>query len=1047
MKEYIRYNYGSMTIPETYQRRGEDEAKSAKQVDLTWITGGSYNEPIRKNRRDFIIRPMEYSCVVSRHLEKELSHLFEENDSKPFFELFIERRNKYVKEGKQLDLQLSSLAIRLALYGSLKKYEKTRFFKLGYYLKNTIRYGPFFSNWLKKARSFATLLTFSEVVIKDLSEKISDLNKNSPETMFLDPERRYNYDDFLNEQYLIFWDDPTVNDTEWAFKPIEYDSAMEDIFFQACMNILETSKIPIMTDPTTDDTATWVSDSSSFDSDKEINVVHRTKCRQMAFSKADNFGKMTKDFKFKRQIIPVAPANFRDSWAPDFDTLFTIKSISYYMRQIIEDQPYSAMYDPVKAHKKKSFLRKDDGTLYFIADFKKSALTVPRWLLRKMGEALELVYPEVEAFKYIKYYENLKVLIDGKWVTPPRGVGLGNMNELFTLMQCVFGSIVNRAYGTDSIFFNDDANYELKNKRWTTQVPFIISLIQSTGNILNLSKCVISKCNVFCEDHITHSGFQYDYSKSQLFIVPFSGVLLQRTTWEAKRFFYSLDRSLVGNPFRFIAKEILKEALIIYVDEFKSLDPYLPYHLGGWFDYSTSNFSCLIEFIINPQKYLWADVERGRIPEIRKWSYFLIMLSLTGKGLLSNKASIPYKGPKIENSVFKEFRFKTFTNFHSYMYDYAQIQKPEDIKQTIDEIINHRGLKGAKPQILAGLAFKEEKRRRLLFVEFKEYKKNFPHTFHRSMIGLAQVQRAIKEIPDSPDYYSYPEIFLKRYWEVKPSARAKHSLLVRKREELSSYSPGSIRRKMSSTIQSLSEKRWYAGSDPFLFQDIWKRRKTGYLISDKPIIREERYGNPPPNFKSFCPNKALFIAEFQSRTGKCPVEWLEVIDIHSDYNMPDYKDAFDIILPSDLRGRWKDLKYRFRRFKSYLRYFLSLENLIHHHEFKQALEILETIMTEITESQEPSPSFEENLGIEVQDLMYRFSDESVFRSLIRSEYTLDDILDEEYDDYNLSELEDSVDIFSEADYEEYAAENDSEEEEDLIPNEMRKIHRKEFSEI
>jgi len=49
------------------------------------------------------------------------------------------------------------------------------------------------------------------------------------------------------------------------------------------------------------------------------------------------------------------------------------------------------------------------------------------------------------------------------------------MNELYTLMQCAFGMMSKQAFGTHSLFFNDDAVYELSKKLEDSSCTNLIS--------------------------------------------------------------------------------------------------------------------------------------------------------------------------------------------------------------------------------------------------------------------------------------------------------------------------------------------------------------------------------------------------------------------------------------------------------------------------------------------------------------------------------------------------------------------------------------------
>lgn len=1045
MSEYNRQGYSQRNIPAVVQDDWKQNIQERVSLSLGWISHYDSKRNDKIKNRDFQIKVLKYDPPLIRKELKRLESKFPLDSNDSLYDLFKYYRELYIEEGSQLTLQLSRLALRLAIWNSLEApHLKDKPLKPQDYLYYSLKYGASFADWLKKARAYATFSTVAHVIFEDLQSKIDELNTIfREEILSIDIERKYSYDEFLHEQYLLFFDDENVNDFQWAFKPVECTEDSPYIFEETLIQLLERYRAPEIHVPDDSEKSTWISDSSCFNRESLKSVPHRKAMRERTIAGLSEYGQYTNEFRFKRTIIPVAPANFRDSWMSDPDTLYTIKQISYAVRQIVERLPYSAMYDPNIVHKRKSFLRRKEKTLYFLVDYKKSALTVPRYILELMGKCLERVYPEVEAFRYIKYYVGLMVYDNDRWHIPERGVGLGNMNELFTLMQCVFGHLINKLFGTKSIFFNDDAVYELQSDSWKKQIVYILGLIQDSGNILNLAKSVMSESNIFCEEYLISDGEEYDYSKIQSLIIPFADVAFQSTCHEAKKYFYSLDKQLLGTGYRLLTNRFLDLYSDLYTNEFRGMDFLLPYHLGGWKDFSPNNFSCIVEYIVDPHKYLTVPQEEGYIPFIKKWSYYQILLSAKGEGLLSSKAKIGYRGDKLKPPFNGDFNFSTCGPLKQYVYEYTGIQTPEELNDSLEDLINFRGLKNAKPRLKRGLAQKEASRRGRIFRNFLEHNKCYENTFSRNPVSMAILLRLIKSVPDAPDFIAFPRTFVTKWEDIPKRNTIYNSLLIIKKDELNIPSQNNLRRSLNRTLESIVGNRWIVGSDPFIFHDLWRRKKSGYLVSDKPVLREIRYVNPPDFFRAFCPNKKLFIAEIQSRTGQRPVEFLPLIDQSSKFQMHQLKDAFYNVLPSSLKGIWTSILKRFSRVKKNIRLYASSVTLLTEEEFKIFLQTLEQVLMDDLDLINRDISNKKEIPDDVVNLLRRFDDEEIFRSYIRKEYNLDDLLDEEYDaDYDYEDDEDSSsDLHSPLYNEEIEGEEDEDLEEYLDPSESRRLMR------
>jgi len=971
---------------------------TGENVNLSGIREPLKRDLPKTNKADFIIRLMKYDCPLVRSRSSKIDGIILNNISSEdsLNEIYVTFRKMYEETGEQLSLQLSLLALKLIFFQRLHPDKGDGLLiKPIDYIKLSLSYGSSFTEFLKKLRAYATLSTLGHITFDDLKEKIAELNKNKFK-IILDEDRKFNYDDFLSESHLLFWEED-VNDFEWSFKPLEYDDkVIEDSFRYLIRELLTKYKVKQLFTPDASDIATWTSDSSSFEEGDETNSTHKTIVRKRIYEqRKDCFGHLTRDMIFKRSIIPVGPGNFRDSWMPDLDTLFTIKSISHCMRQVIQAIPYSAMYDAQVAHKRKKILRKD-GNLFFLLDFKKSGLTINRKLLTVMGEELSRVYPNCKEFEYISYYQNLMVNDNGKDVRPPRGIGLGNANELYTLMQCAIGLSVEKVYKTKSIFFNDDAVYVMHSRLWRRQLSHIISFIKALGLIPNLGKSIVSKSNIFCEEYQIHTEEDeqvLDYSKKQLLILPLASVLFQRTTAAAKRYLYALDRQLIGTGYRNVTLNILEQTQSIYKMEFGKMDYLLPYHLGGWTDFSTSNFSCLVEYMLDPWKYIQNYSDQGLIPEIRRWILYNISISdKEERSILGCRSKISYRS-KLKLPFDAGLLFDYNTDLSSYVHGYLGLNTPEIYNIGINNVINYRGLHNAKPKIRAGLDFKEKIRRKNIFEHYRYWKKDNHLSLQRDGLSLGIILESIREIPDKPSYYTYPSCLVTK-WIPNLYDPSKKKAIVVKKNVFFKHSSGKILRMVNNTIRSIESGVWFHGSDPFILFDLLQRARSGYLISDKDLrLKYEMVAALPPHYEAFSPNKRLLIADFITKNDKIPIEYQSFSLIPNEYEHLFLEDAFEKILPIDLIGGWRNIKNLYENRFDEIREIVESVNLQERNEFSTFISTLEEILEEEL-PQKNVIDFYEDDGDDIDDLFKRIEEEELFFKLIMKGYTVEALLEE-----------------------------------------------------
>jgi len=470
------------------------------------------------------------------------------------------------------------------------------------------------------------------------------------------------------------------------------------------------------------------------------------------------------------------------------------------------------------------------------------------------------------------------------------------------------------------------------------------------------------------------------------------------------------------------------------------MDPYLPYHLGGWVDFSQTNFSCLVEYMTDPWTYSTGSRFEGSIPQIRRWIAYQFDAKAKGSNILSAKTKIFYRGDYFNNPMRTTEVMQGDSRLQNYLLGYCGLDSQADHERSLDDIVNCRGLHNAKPKIRLGLDNKWYKNRQRIYREFKRYPKEMLNLFSKDTLGVNQALFAVRNVADAPSYLSYPRFLMKEGLGVQDGKG--HKIVVYKRGVNYSRNISEMRGSIMSTIESLvSGDRWYARSDPFVFYDFWKRRKTGYLLSDVEIPSIlGTTGTLPRDFRAFCPNSTLFAKEFAVRTGFLATEWRDNTSVNSEFQMHLYKDTFETVLPIDLVGRWRKIKALWSRDFYLLRNIIGQVNLTNRREFLAALEAMEELYEEV------QPRVVDDSKVIDEDISYvieRFEDMSIYTRLIKEVYDVNDLLEDEGLLYE-SEIdldEDDDDYYPQEDFE-FFEEGDIESEDDNIDlNEIRRLAR------
>jgi hypothetical protein len=218
----------------------------------------------------------------------------------------------------------------------------------------------------------------------------------------------------------------------------------------------------------------------------------------------------------RRSIIPVGPANYRDSVVLKPESLNSILLINKLTRQIINQIKTSSMkigHSPERSIRKGNYLILEKKKSCYVRDFTKAGLTFPHKVLKAMHECLEERYQGL-GFQYMDVLYNLDIFHTSENKRDPsekkiqfkRGHCLGMANEITTLCQCVidemnrhdldFPELETNCYNDDFRTIGNEITlkkYEYFDKRRLEKLGFEIK-VEKTGILLGAS--------IFLEEYV-----------------------------------------------------------------------------------------------------------------------------------------------------------------------------------------------------------------------------------------------------------------------------------------------------------------------------------------------------------------------------------------------------------------------------------------------------------------------------------------------------------------------------------------------------------------
>jgi hypothetical protein len=426
----------------------------------------------------------------------------------------------------------------------------------------------------------------------------------------------------------------------------------------------------------------------------------------------------------------------------------------------------------------------------------------------------------------------------------------------------------------------------------------------------------------------------------------------QPYTWNAKRFFYSLDRLSIGMNISFIP--ILNNLVEFYPAEFFRYEYGLPYHYGGWYEFSRTNFSCLYDYIVDPNNYTRSDPNvHGSKILFLEWIYYFLNVNEIENRINSNKAKIPYKR-YVENEFVKDHFLNPKTESIVRFYDMTSLDKPDDYLNSLRSLTNFRGLHNAKPSIKHGLNHKEHLRRHHLFKRFNKWRSvnegSIPNYSATKSKYLAATMKLIKGLEDAPTQYIFPRSFIKDFKNID-NRDQKNNLYIPPKTKTLPSCLGYIRKVIDTTLSSLDINRWIVGSSPFILKSFFKRSRATYLISNHNLYEnfDERLIDVPSYYELFCSNKKLFLIELMSRYSICPITYHEVFDSRRIEEFKFLLNPIEVIFPS-MKDYWRSFLSKNKKHKAEIEIILSSLNIRNDLELKDHLDTMDYLFKKMKES-------------------------------------------------------------------------------------------------
>jgi len=380
--------------------------------------------------------------------------------------------------------------------------------------------------------SFNRSYTLKSNFFPDYQEQLDLLNNSS----FHYKIQEYHYDRYPKEDLFLNFESKTfdLEDFEIMSIPREYDDEFLDLYSLKCYEILNNRYVEHLKQPNEFDLENLASESMIF---IEEEVPYTLKFREARLKFGLPKLEEVDQFVFYARKAQLSAANKRYILINEYKTRYKIFYYNYFLKQIINTQKGHTLknnYDQILRDQK--FLTDYDHYLYFEIDLKKNGLQIPDKLIEITLRILENIYYIPFWKDYGKHYKDRRVYVkDNSFYIKnlgPHGLGLGNSNELETLIHLVIANMTGQKFilRNDDIVYGikikktDDENYHLANLGSNIKTADnIIDTYIKTGNIINKKKiALLHNANRFCENYSVKGQYFTKNQKIHRIILDYS---------------------------------------------------------------------------------------------------------------------------------------------------------------------------------------------------------------------------------------------------------------------------------------------------------------------------------------------------------------------------------------------------------------------------------------------------------------------------------------------------------------------------------------------
>lgn len=273
--------------------------------------------------------------------------------------------------------------------------------------------------------------------------------------------------EIFNYMYLPFWAEET-DDYLWGdVDLVEPSPTLLKLYRRSFFRVISQCSRAEIVDPN-EILLELRGTSSMTDCQESIPFYKRKLDPEVKLGFASNLGKA------KRVVVPLGPANVRDTLVLPMDSFHTVSLIERQTMNIIKSHPWCLQIrDPDLFDQRfESFCK---HPFFLSRDFKKDGITKPRWMMNLLIELLHEWGPEYPAYNFLNFFSNFSITLeDGTEFFPKRGHGLGMASALTTLNQIVLVDLLvlkdfedddlELFHGVECLVLNDDFSIAFKDE-------------------------------------------------------------------------------------------------------------------------------------------------------------------------------------------------------------------------------------------------------------------------------------------------------------------------------------------------------------------------------------------------------------------------------------------------------------------------------------------------------------------------------------------------------------------------------------------------------